>query len=118
MSDVYKFRLGIVADVVVAKELISWQEICQLVSLLVQILLVEMVTNTNCSTEDEIHLKYFCLFVVDYTLLFFVNEFSRLQTKGNIVQELAVLVLLWIKEEAEVVEDVIEEIIDNNCFLD
>ena len=43
---------------------------------------------------------------------------TRLQTESHIVQELAVLVLLWVEEESEVVEYVIEQVVNNNTTLD
>ena len=43
---------------------------------------------------------------------------SWLESKGDIVEELAVFVLLRIEEEAEVVEDVIEEVMDDYAALD
>lgn len=43
---------------------------------------------------------------------------SWLEAEGDIVEELAVFVLLRIEEEAEVVEDVIEEVMDDYAALD
>ena len=43
---------------------------------------------------------------------------SRLKAESNIVEELAIFVLLWIEEKAEVVEDIIEEVMDDYTALD
>jgi len=77
-----------------------------------------MVANTNSATNDEVHLKDFLFFVVDYILVLLLRELSWSEAKGHIVEELAVLVLLWVEEESEVVEDVIEQVVDNDATLD
>ena len=43
---------------------------------------------------------------------------SRLKAESNIVEELAIFVLLWIEEKAEVVENIIEEVMDDYTALD
>ena len=85
---------------------------------LVERLLVRVVTNTDCSVENEVHLEDFFLFVIDHVLFLFLAEVSRLQAKGNVVEELAVLVGLGVEEEAEVVEDVIEQVMNDNAAFD
>ena len=77
-----------------------------------------MIANTNCTIQDEVHLKDFLFLVIDDILVFFLAEVSGLKAKGNIIEELAIFVLLWIEEEAEVVEDVIEEVMDDYTALD
>ena len=85
---------------------------------LVERLLVRVVTNTDCSVENEVHLEDFFLFVIDHVLFLFLAKVSRLQAKGNVVEELAVLVGLGVEEEAEVVEDVIEQVMNDNAAFD
>jgi len=77
-----------------------------------------VVTNTDCSVENKVHLEDFFLFVIDHVLFLFLAEVSRLQAKGNVVEELAVLVGLGVEEEAEVVEDVIEQVMNDNAAFD
>ena len=43
---------------------------------------------------------------------------SWLKAEGNIIEELAIFVLLGIEEEAEVVEDVIKEVMDDYAAFD
>lgn len=63
----------------------------------------------NCPVCNEVHLKYLFFFVIDHGLLkAFVIKVARLQTKGNIVKELAVLILLRIEEEPKIVDYIIE----------
>ena len=77
-----------------------------------------MIANADCTIQDEVHLQDFFFFVIDDVLVFFLTEVPRLKAKCNIIQELAVLVLLRIEEEAEVVEDVIEQVMDDYAAFD
>ena len=86
--------------------------------LLVQRLLVRVVTYAYKSIEDEVHLEDFLLLVIDDVLLLFLAEVARLESEGHIVEELAVLVRLRIEEEAEVVEDVIKQVMDDYAAFD
>ena len=90
----------------------------QVVRLPIQRLLVGVVTNANSSTQDEVHLEDLFFFVIDDILFFLVAKVARFESKGHIVQEFTLLVLLGIKEEPEVVEDVIEEIVNDDTALD
>ena len=100
--------LGVTADVVVTEEGIRVDLVRQVVRLPIQRLLVGVVTNANSSTQDEVHLEDLFFFVIDDILFFLVAKVARFESKGHIVQEFTLLVLLGIKEEPEVVEDVIE----------
>ena len=86
--------------------------------LLLQGLLVHVVADSNLSLRDKVHLEYFFLFVIYHILVFFVAEMPWLQSKGDIVEEFTLFVLLRIEEETEVVEDIVEEIVDNDSSLD
>ena len=86
--------------------------------LLVQRLLVRVITDANESIEDEVHLQDFLLLVIDDVLLLFLAEVTRFESKRHIVEELAVLIRLRVEEEAEVVEDVIEEVMDDYAAFD
>ena len=80
-------------------------------------LLVSVEADSNCAVHDEVHLQDFFFLVVDHIFVLLVAEMTRLQSKGHVVKELAVLVLLGIEEEAEVVEYVIKEVVDDNASL-
>ena len=71
-------------------------------------LLVHVVSNTDLSLCNEIHLEYLFFFVVDHIFVFFFTKVPGFQPKSNIIQEFALFVFLGIEEEAEVVEDIIE----------
>ena len=77
-----------------------------------------MIANAYRTVQDEVHLKDFLFLVIDDVLVFLLAEMSRLKAEGNIIEELAVFVLLGIEEEAEVVEDVIEEVMDDYTAFD
>ena len=86
--------------------------------LLVQRLLVRVITDANKSIEDEVHLQDFLLLVIDDVLLLFLAEVTRFESKRHIVEELAVLIRLRVEEEAEVVEDVVEQVVHDDAALD
>jgi len=77
-----------------------------------------METDTDGTIDDEVHLKHLLLFVIDDILIFFVAEVARFEPEGDIVQELAILVLLRVEEEAEVVENIVKEVMDDDTSLD
>ena len=77
-----------------------------------------MVPNADCAIEDEVHLEDFLLFVINHVLFLFLAEVARFQSESNVVQELAVLVGLWIEEEAEIVKDVIEQVMNDDATFD
>ena len=72
MSNINKLRLRIVADVVVTKEVVLGQEMGQLVSVLLQWLLIEMVADSHSSIDDQVHLKHLFLFIIDDALVVLV----------------------------------------------
>ena len=84
----------------------------------VQWLLIGVIADADCTIKDEVHLKDFFFLVIDDVLVFFLAEVPWLKAECNIIEELAVLVLLGIEEEAEVVEDVIEEVMDDYAAFD
>ena len=87
-------------------------------ALLLKRLLIHVVSNTNLPLCDEIHLQYFLFLIIDYVLIFFLAEVSWLKTKGYIIEELALLIFLWIKEETEVVEHIVEKVMDDYTSFD
>lgn len=84
----------------------------------VQRLLVRVISDADDAIEDEVHFEDFLLLVVDDIFLLFLAEVARLETEGNIVQELAILVGLRVEEETEVVEDVIEQVVHDDATFD
>ena len=86
--------------------------------LLVQRLLVRVVADAHESVENEVHLEDFLLLVIDDVLLLFLAKVARLESEGHIVEELAVLVGLRVEEEAEVVEHIVEEVMDDDTSFD
>jgi hypothetical protein len=113
----HKLRFGVVTKVEVSEERVLSKVVRDLIPVFLERLLVQMVSHANSSADNEIHLEDFFLLVIDDVLVLLLAKVSGLQPEGNIVEELAILVLLGVEEETEVVEDVIEEIVDNNSTL-
>jgi len=85
---------------------------------LLERLLVGVEADTDGTLSDEVHLEHLVLLVIDDVLFFVVAVLAWLEAEGDIVQELAVLVLLRIEEEAEVVEHVVEEVVHDERAFD
>ena len=77
-----------------------------------------METDSNCTIDNEIHLEYFLFFVIYDILIIFVAEVARFKAKCNIIKELALLIFLRIEEEAEVIEHIVEEVMDDYTSFD
>ena len=113
-----EFCFGIMAQVVISKERVGSQEMSCLKALFLKRLLVHVVSNTNLSLCDEIHLQYFLFLIIDYVLILFLTEVPWFQTKGYVIEELALLIFLRVEEEAEVVEHIVEEVMDDYTSFD
>lgn len=77
-----------------------------------------MVANADCAVDHKVHLNDFFLFVVDHDPLLLFHKLARFQPKSHIVEKLALFVLLRVEKEAEIVEDIIEEVMNNDAPLD
>ena len=108
MGNMDKLSLGVVAQIVVAKEVVWRQKVGQIESCLLKWLLVQVVANTNSAADDEVHLKNFFLLIVYNIFILCVAEMAWFQAKSNVVKEFAVLVLLRVEEESEVVKNIIK----------
>lgn len=117
LSNVHKFGLRVVAQVVVAEERVAADLMRDLEWHLVQRLLVGVEADADSAVQDEVHLKHLFLLIIDDVLVLFLAEVARLEAKGHIVKELTVLVLLRVEEETEVVEDVIKQVVHNDATL-
>ena len=113
-----EFGLRVVAQVVVAEEGVAADLVGDLERHLVQRLLIGVESDSHSAVDDEVHLQDLLLFIVDDVLVLLVAKMAGFQSEGHVVEELAVLVLLRVEEEAEVVEDVVEEVVDDNTSLD
>jgi len=87
-----------------------------LVTVLVQRLLVKVVANAYTSADHEIHFHHLFFFVVDNVLAKIFRKLAWLQTIGNVVKELFG-VSLGVKEVAEVVENIIKKKVDYDSIL-
>ena len=114
----HKLSFGIAAQIVVTEEGIDSDCVSQNVGLLLKRLLVSVITDADISIEDEVHFEDLFFFVVDHVFVFLLAEMAWLQSEGYIVEELAILVLLRVKEEPEVIEDVVEQIVHNDASFD
>ena len=113
-----EFCLGVVAQIVVTEEIVGCKEVRQVEPLLLKRLLVHVVPDADLSLSDEVHLENLFFFVVDHVFVVFLAEVSWFESESDIVQELALFVLLWVEEETEVVEYVIKEVVHDNASLD
>ena len=118
LRDVNELGLGVGAEIVVAEKGVRADLMRDFKRLLVKWLLVRVIANANEPIQDEVHLKDFLLLVIDDIFFLFFAEVTRFQAEGDIVEELAILVCLRVEEKAEVVKDVIEQIMHNNSPLD
>ena len=75
---------------------------------------VDGVADADVTVDNEVHLWYFLLFLVDNVLVFPGEELARLETKGYGVEELAVGGR-GLKERPEVVEDVVVQVVDQQA---
>lgn len=105
-------------DVVIAEKAVLSQIVSDLVIFLVLRLLIEVISDPYTSTNNEIHFEYLFFFVVDNIPAILCRELAWIQTKCNFVKEFGVCMLLGVKEDAEVVENVIEKIVDYDSTLD
>jgi len=115
---VHKLSFRVAAQIIVAEEGVGADLMGDLEWLPLKWLLIGMEPNANGAIENEVHLKDFFFFVVDDLLVFLLGKVARLQTESHVVEELAVLVLLRVEEESEVVEYVIEQVVNNDTTLD
>ncbi len=118
LSDMNELSLGVAAKVVVSKERVWVNLMRYLEWLLLQRLLIRVEPDTDCSIEDKVHFEDFLFFVIDDILVFLVWEVARFQAESHIVQKLAVFVFLGVEEEAEVVENVVEQVVHDDAALD
>ena len=118
LGNVHELGLGVVAQVVVAEEGVAADLMRDLEWHLVKRLLIGVETDANSAVQDEVHLKHLLLLVVDDVLVLLLAEVARLEAESHIVKELAVLVLLRVEEEAEVVEDIIKQVVHDDAALD
>ena len=69
-----EFCFGVMAQVVISKERVGAQEVSCLKALLLKRLLVHVVSNTNLTLCDEVHLQYFLFLIIDYVLILFLTK--------------------------------------------
>jgi RNase adaptor protein for sRNA GlmZ degradation len=112
-----KLRFSVIAKVEVSKERVLSKVVSDLIAFFLERLLVQMVSHANSSADNEVHLENFFFFIIDNVLVLLLTEVTGFQSKGNVVEELAIFILLRVEEETEVVEYVIEEIVHNDTTL-
>ena len=105
-------------QIVVSKEGVGAEIVGQVESFLAQRLIVQVIANADGSADNEVHFDDFFFFVVNQKAIFLFHKLAGFQTKGHIIQKLCVLVLLRVEEKAEVVENVVEEVVHNDAPFD
>ena len=104
----HKLRFDIVAQVVVAKELIAADLMRNSEPPLLKWLLVQVVADPNSAGHDEVHFKDLLLLIKNDVFVLLLTEVSGHETECNFVQKFTVFVLLGIEENPEVVEYIIK----------
>jgi len=113
-----EFTLSVVAHVVVTEEGVFFVINSNLDCFFGEYLREQIITNSNSSNGDEIHLTDLVFFVVDQRHIVLWREFPWNQPERNIIQELALLVLRSVEEESESRENVLEEVHYHDVSLD
>ena len=108
LSDVHELGLRVAHKVVVAKEARGIELVRDLERFLLERLLVGVEADADCTIRYEVHLKHLVFLVIDDIFVLIFAELTWLKAKGNIIEELAVLVFLRIEKESEVVKNVIK----------
>ena len=73
-----------------------------------------VVSNSDHSLLDEVHICNFIFFVKDQLVVLSVLEFRWLQSKANVVNELRVDIFIRIEENSVAEDDVIEQVMQHN----
>lgn len=76
-----------------------------------------MITYADCSANDKIHFKNFVFFIVNNIFFLSLSEMARFESVGNVVEKLAVFVLLRVEEKSEVVKNIIKQVVNYDSSL-
>ena len=117
LRHVHKLGLCVAAQVVVSKEGVGANLVSDMERLLLKWLLVSMVADSYGAVENEVHFEHLLFFVIDDIFFLLLAEVAGFEAESDVVQELAVLVLLGVEEEAEVVENVVKQVVHNDASL-
>lgn len=81
----------------------------------------QLITNTNLTFQQEIHIGHFITFFKDVFVFLWIVEFWWLQTKADFEQEVLIfylcLLVSWYKECPESENDIIKQIMQQNVIL-
>ena len=73
-----------------------------------------VVSNSDHSLLDEVHICNFIFFIKDQLVVLSVLEFCWLQSKANVVNELGTDVFIRVKENSIAENDIIEQVMQHN----
>ena len=73
-----------------------------------------VVSNSNHSLLDEVHICNFIFFIKDQLVVLSVLEFCWLQSKANVVNKLGTDVLISVEENSVAEDDVVEQVMQHN----
>jgi hypothetical protein len=103
-----ELRFLVKANVVITNERVGFHVDAKFILLLAQSLSHQIISDTNYSFLDKVHLAYLILFVKDQPFFFGCLVFTGPETKTDIIKKFGVFVFLSVEEKSESVEYIIE----------
>jgi hypothetical protein len=106
-----------VAHIVVTNEVIALNFDPKVILLCRKALAKKIVTDSNAALLDKVHVCNF-IFLINYQInRFLLVEFLGLETEADVVEEFGVTILIRVKEEAMLKDDIIEKVLSQYVVL-
>lgn len=105
------------ANIIITNEVVVPDLDSEVVLLCRETLTQKVITDTNAALLNKIHICNFVFLVQNQVDRFLLIEFLRFETEANVVEELGVTVLISIKEETMLEDDVIEKVLGQDVVL-
>ena len=105
------------AHIVVTNEVIALNFDPKVILLCWKALAKKIVTDSNAALLDKVHVCNF-IFLINYQInRFLLVEFLGLETEADVVEEFGVTILIRVKEEAMLKDDIIEKVLSQYVVL-
>lgn len=105
------------AHIVVTNEVIALNFDPKVILLCRKALAKKIVTDSNAALLDKVHVCNF-IFLINYQInRFLLVEFLGLETEADVVEEFGVTILIRVKEEAMLKDDIIEKVLSQYVVL-
>lgn len=85
--------------------------------LLWETLAKKIVTNSDTSLLDKVHVRHFIFLVQNKAHGFLAIEFLGLETEADVIKELGLLCFIRVEKGTVLIDDVVEKVLDHNVFL-